>query len=53
MHINQLLFTELLVFEMSHIMLPKSQLLCTTYISTLQEAESYCLSVAKRQYSLL
>ena len=32
MHINQLLFTELLVFEMSHIMLPKSQLLCTAYI---------------------
>ena len=32
MHINQLLFTELLVLEMSRIMLPKSQLLCTTYI---------------------
>ena len=32
MHINQLLFTELLVFEMSHIMLPKSELFCTAYI---------------------
>ena len=31
-HINQLLFTELLVLERSHITLPKSQLLCTTYI---------------------
>ena len=55
MHINQLLFSIYRIarpWEESHYASKVSTLVYNIY-STLQEAECYCLSVAKRQYGLI